>query len=367
MWLKTEYFSSAFPISNAVGRLRKFYLIPRNVPTTNTPRNICKLQNYTDFVTVYDEDDNTELYTLISNISLPRSALIGAHTINTNYTSKWSNGDDVTFTQLNETCNEICGAAFRANGSWELLPYSTTIYFICYEEGVGQASDKYILILLNKNWTEAQLYCRNNHNDLVSIRNETENERVKSIIKDSEFNFWIGLLYDNIEWSDGAQSSYRNYSKIPDQEKQTLLTINNSKKTWIQVSKTGSYNALCYKSFIHVSSDEMSWEDAQNYCNSNASGLLQIESQNDQIETERELRRQKIPGPVWIGLRYKFTSGLWIWANGSFVESWINWKGGSQPEHQMSQYCGAIEKVNGVFKLSDKDCGSKFRVVCEKI
>nr|XP_055045555.1 C-type lectin lectoxin-Lio2-like [Misgurnus anguillicaudatus] len=109
----------------------------------------------------------------------------------------------------------------------------------------------------------------------------------------------------------------------------------------------------------------MSWEEALDYCKSNASGLLHIESQNDQLDTKRELRRQKISGPVWIGLRQSRLFGFWIWADGSFVKSWTNWKGGRQPEHQMSQYCGAMEKVNGVFKWSDRDCRAKFRVLCE--
>nr|XP_055045556.1 C-type lectin lectoxin-Phi1-like [Misgurnus anguillicaudatus] len=235
---------------------------------------------------------------------------------------------------------------------------------MCYEEGVGQISDKYILILLNKNWTEAQLHCRKNHNDLVSIRNKRENERVKSMVNDSEFPFWIGLLYDNIEWFDGGQSAYRNYSKIPDQKKSTLFS-KESVTSWIQGTMTGSYNALCYKSLIHVSPYKMSWEKALYYCNSNASGLLRIESQYDQKETERELRRQKISGPVWIGLRQSRLFGFWIWVSGLQVGPWTNWKGGRQPEHQLSQYCGAIEKVNGVFKWSDKDCKSTFRVLCE--
>ncbi|KAL0196435.1 hypothetical protein M9458_010007, partial [Cirrhinus mrigala] len=51
--------------------------------------------------------------------------------------------------------------------------------------------------------------------------------------------------------------------------------------------------------FIHVSQDVMSWEKALDYCSSqvNTSGLLRIESEDDQTETERELKRQKISGP----------------------------------------------------------------------
>ncbi|XP_073727397.1 C-type lectin lectoxin-Phi1-like [Misgurnus anguillicaudatus] len=109
----------------------------------------------------------------------------------------------------------------------------------------------------------------------------------------------------------------------------------------------------------------MSWEKALDYCKSNGFGLLRIESKNDQKETERELQRQKIVGPVWIGLRQSRVFGFWIWVNGLQVGPWTNWKGGHQPQHQMSQYCGAMKKVNRTFKWFDKDCRSKFRVLCE--
>lgn len=97
---------------------------------------VCKT-NYTDIVTVYDDKENKELLKHIKD-SGAQSALIGAHTINTTYTSKWSNGDDVTFTSFteNSTCTTgIRGAAMRTNGSWELLSYNETKHFMCYDEG----------------------------------------------------------------------------------------------------------------------------------------------------------------------------------------------------------------------------------------
>uniref|UniRef100_A0A673FSV6 C-type lectin domain-containing protein n=1 Tax=Sinocyclocheilus rhinocerous TaxID=307959 RepID=A0A673FSV6_9TELE len=119
--------------------------------------------------------------------------------------------------------------------------------------------------------------------------------------------------------------------------------------------------------FINVSKDKMSWEEALNYCNSHqkTAGLLRIESEGDQTETEQELKRQKISGPVWVGLRQSRLFGFWIWSSGLFVGPWTNWQGGSEPEHETSHYCGALENKNGAFKWSDKDCRLKFRVLCE--
>ncbi|XP_056604944.1 uncharacterized protein LOC130421198 [Triplophysa dalaica] len=351
----------AFPLSNAAGRLREFHLLNKTYINETLVTTVCKT-NYTDIVTVYDDKDNKELSKLVNttNGSGAPSALIGAHTINTTYTSKWSNGDDVTFTSFTEKCTcttEICGAAMRTNGSWELLSFNETKHFMCYNEGVDRSSHNYSLISQNKTWTEAQLYCREHHTDLVSITNEQENERVKNETR--EFPFWIGLLHDKIEWFDGGRSAYRDKLFYPKEEKGFLI----SGQGWTQASFPSKYYTLCYKSLIHVSTHEMSWEEALDYCN--APGLLRIESKDDQIETERELRRQKISEPVWIGLRKSRLFGFWMWANGPNVGNWTNWKGGRQPEHQISHHCGVMEKVNGTFKWADKDCRSPFRVFCE--
>ncbi|XP_057180084.1 macrophage mannose receptor 1-like [Triplophysa rosa] len=346
----------AFPLSNAAGRLREFHLL--NKMNINEALETCKTK-YTNIVTVYENEDNEELIKHVKGRDAP-SALIGANTNNTNYRSKWSNGDDVIFTSFTENCTGICGAAMRSNGSWELLPHTETKYFMCYDEGVDRASHDYSLIHLNKTWTAAQLYCRRHHTDLVSITNEQENERVKNQTKDREFPFWIGLLHDNIEWADRGKSAYRNYSSKPGQGKFTILTVLTN--DW-QLRGSGSFAVLCYKSLIHVSEAKLSWEGAVDYCN--ASGLLRIESKDDQIETERELRKENISEPVWIGLRQSRLFGFWMWVNGLHVGPWTNWKGGRQPEHQISHHCGVMEKVDGTFKWTDKDCRYRFRVVCE--
>uniref|UniRef100_A0A3B1KBY2 C-type lectin domain-containing protein n=1 Tax=Astyanax mexicanus TaxID=7994 RepID=A0A3B1KBY2_ASTMX len=64
---------------------------------------------------------------------------------------------------------------------------------------------------VNKTWYEAQSYCRKNYTDLVSIRDQEQNEAVKIAgMKSSDF-FWIGLLRDDLEWADGGRSAYRNW------------------------------------------------------------------------------------------------------------------------------------------------------------
>ncbi|XP_077091270.1 macrophage mannose receptor 1-like [Siphateles boraxobius] len=338
------------PLSSASGRLRRFQLIS-NKMLINEARNACR-SNYTDLVTIYNETENMDLVNIL-NVS----GWIGANSC------KWSNGDPATFIKYSGTFNEEkCCGAVNTGGGWGCVNCSETkMYFMCYDKGNGQESDKYWLIRESRNWFEAQLYCREHHTDLVSIRNEMENERVKKAVNGSD-SFWIGLQYNySLDWVDGGHSGYTQNSSS-----RACFTYFLKQHSLMKKNKDNC-SALCYKSSIHVSTDKMSWEEALNYCDTHTdtAGLLIIQSENDQIETDRELERRKISGPVWVGLRQSRLFGFWIWINGLNARNWSNWKEGSPPEHQISLHCGAIEKVDGQYKWCDKDCRKNYTVLCE--
>lgn len=103
-------------------------------------------------------------------------------------------------------------------------------------------SGDYFLIEQNMTWYKAQSYCRENYTDLVSIRNEGQKEEVKNEEMNSTTPYWIGLLYDDWEWSDGGRSAYRNWSTeyvpysypqagqnhaVLDQPQKGILTVGN--------------------------------------------------------------------------------------------------------------------------------------------
>ncbi|CAM4561601.1 unnamed protein product [Leuciscus chuanchicus] len=350
----------AFPPPTAESRLRTFHIGPVST-VRETAEKECNT-SYTGLVTVYDQQDNMEISKLVQS-----NGWIGTYGGNIR-SMKWSNGDDVTFNRSPTCSGEMCCAAMKADGDWESLQCNGTKHFMCYKQDVGRKS--YSLIHEDRTWFEAQLYCRENHTDLVSIRDETENEQVKNAGEHHNNPFWIGLLEDTVEWAGGGQSAYRNWkSPNPDTSPRYPGAYMDSSGNWYK--NTGSdFRPLCYKSFIHVSKNNMSWEEALDYCgnHTNTTGLLTIHSENDQIETERELRRtvHNISGPVWVGLRQSRLFGFWIWINGLHVGNYSNWKGGSPPEHQMSLHCGAIEKVDGQYKWFDKDCRKKYWVLCER-
>ncbi|XP_067284236.1 macrophage mannose receptor 1-like [Pseudorasbora parva] len=350
------------PLLNATGRLRSFHLIDTTM-SINEARNACR-KNYTDLATIYNEEENKELVNILNNSqSDENSGWINASSC------KWSNGYSVTFTNYSGTFNiteENCCGAINTKGRWECFKCtSTKMYFMCHYQDPGQQSYNYSLIIQSKNWTEAQLSCRKNHTDLVTISNETLNDLVKEAVNGRD-SFSIGLQYNHsLYWLDGGHSNCTDDIQLKKKGCFPYLSIQ-PYVLWFKINVQNCY-ALCYKSFIHVSENKMSWEEALDFCNSNYSGLLSIQSENDQIETERELKSRNISGPVWVGLRQSRLFGFWIWTNGLNMGNWTNWKGGSQPKHQISEHCGAIEKeADGQYKWSDKDCRINLRVLCER-
>ncbi len=110
---------SAVPISNAAGRLRQFYLRKPQMQI-NDARNAC-ITNYTDLVTIYDQEENIKLTNMSRGCSW-----IGANSCT------WPNGDPVTFNNFNDSFSEErCCGALTAGGTWECFNCSLEMYFMC--------------------------------------------------------------------------------------------------------------------------------------------------------------------------------------------------------------------------------------------
>jgi len=76
--------------------------------------------------------------------------------------------------------------------------------------GLLSGPDTFVLITTSMTWPEAQSYCREHHTDLASVRNMEDNARLSTVIN-GEF-VWIGLSRDGWKWSDGSDSSFRNWN-----------------------------------------------------------------------------------------------------------------------------------------------------------
>uniref|UniRef100_A0A672KKW5 C-type lectin domain-containing protein n=1 Tax=Sinocyclocheilus grahami TaxID=75366 RepID=A0A672KKW5_SINGR len=85
-----------------------------------------------------------------------------------------------------------------------------------------------------KNWTEAQKYCREYHTDLASVRNQSENEQIQSIITDKQA--WIGL-HRLWVWSDNSTAAFTHWKP----GERSIRTNRNSICTSIVISDEGRW------------------------------------------------------------------------------------------------------------------------------
>ncbi|XP_036411875.1 secretory phospholipase A2 receptor-like [Colossoma macropomum] len=338
-------------------RLRTFHLIENSMNPTEA-RIVCRT-NYTDLVTVYSDEDNTALDNLISTTAII-SAWIG---LNRNqYSIKWSNGDDVTFSNLTGVCGSgSCCAAMKADGSWESLNCTEKRNFMCYKQDTDLTLNHH-LTFGNMSWYEAQSYCRNTYTDLVSIRDQNQNEAVKIEGLKSSTSFWIGLLSDDWEWTDGGRSAYRNWATgHPQSSPFDCVQLRNGK--WETRTCSGVYSVLCHHTLIHVSAERMSWESALDYCKrDNRSAILRIESDLDQKEVESELRRRRVSGPLWVGLGQSQLSELLKSFTKLALGPWTNWNE-RRTESPPSLGRAGTDTVQEAFR--QKMDVSALRAVCE--
>ncbi|XP_058274982.1 lectin-like isoform X2 [Hemibagrus wyckioides] len=112
---------------------------------------------------------------------------------------------------------------------------------------VMKKTPNYHLIPETKTWYEAQHYCRQIYTDLVSIRDQQHNEEVKIKGLNSTMSFWIGLLQDDWQWTDGGNSAYRNWawwSGYPSSSPSDCVILSGGR--WYSVLCSDYYPTLCY-------------------------------------------------------------------------------------------------------------------------
>ncbi|XP_056603677.1 C-type mannose receptor 2-like [Triplophysa dalaica] len=304
------------------GIQRRYHYININKTWTEAQR-YCR-EKYTDLATVNNINDMNELKKTVNN--KPMYVWIGLKRTDV-YKWRWSLGDPVKYLNWEtEPSNDTNNCAVMRNGKWHQQKCNDKLGFICYND----SSKSYIINTSNTTWSEAQSFCRQYHTDLISVRNQTDNQLIHNIINDHYTSVWIGLFRDWWEWSDNTDSAFRYWDSVqPDNQggsEDCIVAKMTHEGKWHDISCSDSYTFVCHEVELILIQKNLSWTEAVRYCRENHVDLVSVDSQEIQLMVT-EVLHQAWTAEVWLGLHYYCLMNLWIWVRGEVVcyQNWAPW------------------------------------------
>nr|XP_046194188.1 macrophage mannose receptor 1-like [Oncorhynchus gorbuscha] len=232
---------------------------------------------------------------------------------------------------------------------------------------------KYIVVTEEKTWSEAQRYCQNNHTDLASVRDVTENNTIHQAILQAmkEEVVWIGL-YRDWRWSDQSGSTFRNWmagepnwaTTVVGKHGELCVEVKFPSGEWNDNLCVTENHFICYDDKLVLVSENKTWSEALRYCRDRHMELVSVHNHSIQHWVRQKAKMASSPF-VWLGLRYTCTLDFWFWVNGeeSCYHNWAHGEGYNTSKEQ-SGNTGAIERVGGKWVgLPETD---KFNFICSK-
>ncbi|KAK9971286.1 hypothetical protein ABG768_024660 [Culter alburnus] len=328
-------------VSECVQRQYHFINVKKN---WTEAQRYCR-ENYTDLATVDNMNDMNEVKKSV-NDSGREYVWIGLQRTGINKW-QWSSGDPALY--LNWANGQPDGrdeCAVMKNGQWHDVSCSNSQTFICNNMSTG-------LVFVNqvKNWRDAQSYCRQNHIDLVSVRNQNENQQLQKFISGlslSESLIWIGLFRDSWQWSDQSDSSFRYWrSGDPNNaggNENCAAVIHLAPREWNDVPCYNQYPFVCHEDKLILIKENLTWSEALRYCRQNHVDLVSVHSEEIQRRVMNVVKQASTEA-VWLGLHNYCSMNMWLWLSGEIVcyQNWAPGNGTTPEDCRLEKRKGAVQ------------------------
>ncbi|XP_062372044.1 macrophage mannose receptor 1-like [Sardina pilchardus] len=233
------------------------------------------------------------------------------------------------------------------NGKWHDSRCDHLNHFICYDD--RDSTQPYVLVTEEKkNWADAQRYCRENHIDLASVKNQAENDTINKVKGETGAKVWIGLFRDAWEWSDGSSSSFRYWNtgepNNGDGKESCVKTLNASGAQWNDARCDDRSHFICYEDKLVLVRENKTWREALQHCREHHVDLVSVTSERVQRWVSERAKGASTPH-VWVGLLHSYGVG-WYWVCGQTV-CYSNWTQGHEQVMSIQQRVGAVESRGG--------------------
>ncbi|KAI4874419.1 hypothetical protein NFI96_032054, partial [Prochilodus magdalenae] len=242
---------------------------------------------------------------------------------------------------------EFCVAMKNDKETWFDDGCHKTFTFVCYDEKKTN-TERYVFINEKKSWYEAQSYCRDRHTDLVRVRNQTENQQVFNLTKQSHSDsaIWIGLFNDSWTWSDQSNSSFRYWKSGPDhygQGAECAAVSITEKGRWDNETCSNQLPFICHQNKLILIQQNLTWSEALWYCRENHLDLVSVHSEEIQLWV-KEVAQKASTEHVWLGLRHTCTLSFWFWVSGESIcyQNWAADNGTAEDD------CWSVERTGAV-------------------